>query len=219
MLKEYTPPKRSAVRFPYNGLGSILLPRTDLVNKIVDEAIRNFEASAGSHTTADYFRGPYGSGKSVLTNLITQELKNRGERVYYFETPEVLVSCTPADFQSFENGIPKGGRVFFIIDEANSSNSSAMWIYLLKKSQKIITIGFGLSKAIGYPYTPQFRKQCKPRYILLEASERTDDVVQRFISISRSSNPSIVPNIDQARAALEELLQYTGGHISYLSIC
>jgi len=34
-----------------------------------------------------------------------------------------------------------------------------------------------------------------------------------FIGISSASNPSLVPSSEQARAALETLLQYTGGHI------
>ena len=74
-LIEFTFPSSSNEKFPDNGIGSFIIHRNVLVNKMIDIVIENKVSNY-------YFRGPRGSGKSFMLNLLGEKLKEKNYPVF-----------------------------------------------------------------------------------------------------------------------------------------
>ena len=111
--------------FPENGVGDALFSRKALVSRFLEDLFH----SKGLNF---YIRGPKGSGKTLLLYLIGRELQRLGETVYFVDHADALRDLKKQNIQSLEDKLPKGKKLYLLIDEVHQNTKDKMWNYLLK---------------------------------------------------------------------------------------
>ncbi len=192
-------PETGKVVFPKNGIGAELLNRQTLVDKLIKLALEgDFQHF--------YFRGPRGSGKTVLLQLIGRQLQNLGHRVIFIAHARSLDKIGPEPFEELERSIRPGGKVFVLVDEVQTNKNSDVWNTLLKKPDNqslIFTIGAGIPTLSGD--SPAFDKKLPHSDILL-GDDDIDEVAKFCQKISGIKDSGSIKRI------LQWLLEFTGGH-------
>ena len=192
-------PRSKDVSFPPNGMGSTTLNRKTLVDDLSNLVLKGNNQSL-------YIRGPAGSGKSFLLNLMGRRLKELGYRVIFlahagllndFKTPQLLelenTAMTATD--------PLAMKVFFVVDEVHQNPSSPLWDFLLKMSKHIVTIGAGIPRTA---ISPHFQLKLEPRSILFAESE-LDECIASFATIFPEYPRDVLSSV------LQWALETTGG--------
>ena len=180
-----------------------------------------------------YFRGPRGSGKSVLMRLIAEKLKERGDSVFLFKG---LSNLTLKNFVHFDDKLRAENKIAYLLfDELGVMDVyyQDIWIFLLKECTNLVIIGTGIPSLEGKSLT--FLHKIPASRILLTEDELLEaSVVDAFVAMipaqaqSRSKHLVVVTNktndtlaasdtIDLSiretvQLMLEWLLKYTGGH-------
>ena len=192
--------------FPKNGVGSALFSRTVLVNEILDDVYTLDNESF-------YIRGPRGSGKTLLLCLIGRELQSRGETVYYIKHADALDDLYEQDVQRVEEELSEGKKLYLLIDEVHTNANDKMWNYLLKETNKTITIGFGLPE--NMETSPLFEKKYEPSFLMLTKKDfSTEEELQLLGHGANISDTSMLSDL------VDWMLAYTGGHaFPFLKLC
>jgi hypothetical protein len=97
----------------------------------------------------------------------------------------------------------KHKKLFLLIDEVHHNTNDKNWLFLLKKSKHIFTIGAGIPR-VGY--SPQFEMKLTPFDILF-----TDDEIDSCIACFRELFPNKYPD-EVLGSVLQWTLKFTGGH-------
>lgn len=95
-LSDFTFPSSSAEIFPDNGVGSCMIDRNVLVNKVSDILSENKVASY-------YFRGPRGSGKTLMLYLLGRKLQSSGCKVIFIKHSGKLTGLSDEVFQDLDS--------------------------------------------------------------------------------------------------------------------
>ena len=100
----------------------------------------------------------------MLLYLIGRELQSRGETVYYIKHADALDDLYEQDVQRVEEELSEGKKLYLLIDEVHTNANDKMWNYLLKETNKTITIGFGIPK--NEETSPSFKKKYEPSFVM-----------------------------------------------------
>ena len=205
------------IDFPLNGIGSQVFGRNDLVESIV---VKIDELSKTGDVCNMYLRGPRGSGKSVLLQLIGKMLQDRGEKVYFVRTADQLREVNASDMQDLIDMNNSRNRIYLLVDEVQMYYEGDVWDFLLKQTSKIVTIGVGIPQLDVDSAAFLFRPP--PSYILLTQYD-VKDSTKYFISLAANClNGSKVDLSDDAEddsnvidemvaEVLNWVFVYTGG--------
>ena len=189
----------AVVAFPEDGMSSIMLPRKNVLSKLLDLLL----VKRKRHL---YFRGPAGSGKTQLLNCLAQELLKRDHSVYFFPDSKELRNLAQSEFQNLDESAAEEKKiVFLLIDEVRGEMKHD--VLLLKTLKNIVTVGAGIYR-LDIP-SPAFQLQYEPNFIMIQRDE-LDDFMSCFKVLIPAGN---CLEDSQLKYVLERVLQYTGGHL------
>jgi hypothetical protein len=204
-----------AIDVPYEGLGRVFLPRTELVNTIVKCLIEN--ETRNEPPVHHYFPAPRASGKSVFLDLVGRELQSLGKPVFLLEHAGMLDEI---DRQSLLSLGSPGRRAYLLIDEVQAYSNDLKWTTLLKKGNKhVVVIGVGTRTTMkGSPGS--FTVKHKPSEMRLNVGDvEHPDLVAQYTHMlceaarSTVTLPSREKLLKVVRSLLLWLQLHTNGHV------
>ena len=92
--------------------------------------------------------------------------------------------------------------MFLLIDEVHQNTTDENWLFLLKKSKHIFTIGAGIPR-VGY--SPQFFKKLAP-FDLLFVEDELEDCADCYSKLFSTYSHEVLLSV------LQWTLRFTGGH-------
>ena len=129
-----------------------------------------------------YFRGPRGSGKSILLRLIAEKLKGRGDSVFLFKG---LSNLTLKQFVQFDDKLRAENKLAYLLfDELGViyGQHQDIWIFLLKECTHLVIIGTGVPTLVGQSLT--FLHEIPASRIFLTEDEILEaSVVDSFVTM------------------------------------
>ena len=161
--------------FPKNGVGRIIMNRPKLMKYLLDKVLYYGNTKESGHSL--YIRGTFGSGKTVILWLLGRELQRLGETVLYIDHAKSLESFQPEKWKEFEKGF-ESKKLFVLIDEVHHNKDSPHWVYLLKTSENIVTIGAGIP---DIELSPQFMVKESSSLLLLTEDEVDDALTSQLM--------------------------------------
>ncbi len=151
-----------------------------------------------------YIRGPVGSGKTYLLNLLAHYVQSKGYRTFFIKHSMELNDVKESELITLENSAKASkSKVFLFIDEVHQNTNALIYNYLLKESKYIYTIGAGIPRT---GYSPRFQRKLDPTDIFVQESE-LDECVNCFDSLFPGYNRENINNV------VKWTWDYTGGHM------
>jgi hypothetical protein len=186
------------MHFPEDGIGTELFKRQKLINEMTNLILT--KKRGHRHL---YFRGPRGSGKTVLLNLIGRQLQSLGHRVIK-PWPGFFTSIPPEEIFNLSKSASPKEKIYILVDEVQVIPKSAYWPILLKDcSDSLFTIGAGIP---SLEPSPAFDLKLGASKILWTH----DDIDKDFLHFCQRT--SGIEDMKSIKKAIDWLLAYTGGH-------
>ena len=167
---DFTFPASSNELFPDNGIGSFVIEREILVKKMID--IVN-----GSKVSNYYFRGPRGSGKSFMLNLLGKRLREMNKKVFLIEHAGELRTLSKERLKEIDDSLKE--RAYILIDEVHENLSDSLWNHLLKKVHaNLVVTGVGIPTLDGR--SPAFKHKFPANFFLFKNEDLDNRVLVKF---------------------------------------
>jgi len=189
--------------FPDNGIGLFVIEREILVNEIIKKVSINKVSNY-------YFRGPRGSGKSVMLHLLGKRLLEINKKVFFIEHAGYLRNLSKELLIEVDESLKE--PAYILIDEVHENTSDPLWDYLLKKALNIVVIGAGIPNLDGR--SPAFKHKFPPIFFLLKSEDLDIKVIEKFEELLNNGlkSSSVVNTRTVVENTLSWVLSYTGGH-------
>ncbi len=198
------PEKIETTNSPPNGIGQLLLPRQQLIDRTIATVVQKNETG---RFRSYYWRGMKGCGKTTFLSLLGRALLQKGFDVFWVDTAlQLSPQITPAG-ETFLQQIEQSIRpCALLIDECDQLPRSVWWNRLLKQScpKNLLVLGAGVPSLVG---TTQQFVQSYPVSELLLTEHDIEDIVAFWKLHDKELKESGI------RAVCKSLFNYCGGHM------
>jgi len=203
-LVDFTFPASSNELFPDNGIGSFVIEREILVKKIIDMV-------NGKKVSNYYFRGPRGSGKSFILNLLGKRLREMNKKVFLIRHAGELRTLSEERLKEVDDSCASE-RVYILIDEVHENPSDPLWDFLLKTEHAhLVVIGVGIPTLDGR--SPAFTHKFPANFFLFKNEDLDNRVIGKFEELYKFGLASSgVDTRNVVEKTLSWVISYTGGH-------
>ena len=157
-----------------------------------------------------YFRGPRGSGKSFMLNLLGKRLLEINKRVFFIEHAGDLKNLSRDLLKEVDESLKE--PAYILIDEVHENTSDPLWDYLLKKAVNLVVIGVGIPHLDGR--SPAFMNKFAGDFFLFKSEDLDIKVIEKFEELLNDglTSSSVVNTRTVVENTLSWVLSYTGGH-------
>ena len=197
---------------PTDGIGQILLPRTELIEKAyesvcVDIGIRR-ENPQVWFNTSHYWRSVKGSGKSVFLNLLGKKFQQNGYDVFHVSnTGEFDNNCVDFLKSIVESRTVGDLPLVLLLDEAQNGANLPIWNHLFREIKPMVVLAVGVPN-INF-LSANFEEKHKAGDMFIKPGNALDEVVDAFCEHYGDSSPKH----DDVKKLCEFVCKMTGGHI------
>jgi hypothetical protein len=197
-------PDESVVMFPMNNVGSFVLDRKRLIDKILS-LIKSQRDDFGSLRTCQsvYMNGCKGMGKTINLMLLSKALKEQGYEVHYFEHAAFIPKFIYKDLESLAKNSSR--RVAVITDEiAGKFDISALSTILRLPLKNLVVIGAAIPPVVEPNISGKFLSKINISDLALR---ETDEDFIRLVDALSGDDPALAKDI------CFHILKYCGGHV------